>query len=72
MLVKEVSVLPVPVGQIQHLLAEGLVLVDGVVMDTVLIKTQLICLMVLGVMVELDGYGKQQEITAVVEGHHLH
>ena len=59
MLVKEVSVLPVPVGQIQHLLAEGLVLVDGVVMDTVLIKTQLICLTVLGVMVNKDGYMKQ-------------
>ena len=56
------------VGQIQHLLAEGLVLVDGVVMDIVRIKTQLICLMVLGLMVELGGCGRQQEITVVVEG----
>lgn len=60
MLVREVNVPLVQAGQIQHLLVVGaLALVDGVVMDTVRIKTPLICLTVLGVMVNKDGYMRQ-------------
>ena len=76
MLVREVNV---PLVQVTVVVVEVVVVADllvvqvgGVVTDTVLIKTPLICLTVLGVMVELDGYGKRQEITVVVEGRHLH
>lgn len=52
--------------QVTVVVVEAVVVADllvvqagGVVMDTVLIKTQLICLTVLGVMVNKDGYMKQ-------------